>query len=234
MVMGFALCASVAFAQTGRISKMDNAMTKAPTKATKAAVDYKASVFTKANGHDTIQCFEIDNASDYTIANVAASDYINDTLVGNTNRHSVSGDKNKWQRVSSCADFTANIGTIVPGLAAWLTWDVQGVPTCHPEYITEDIEPSVSPREPNDNGFMFLSYMEASVNSGVFNTYFTVPSVQRPANAKMIEVSLTQCYRKYYDRCYIDYKVNGVWWAREINVAGIDMGVNSWASNKVR
>ena len=235
MVMGFALCASVAFAQTSRISiKDDVRKEKAPTAPTKAAVDYKASIFSKANGHDTIQVFKIDVASDYTIGVVGANDRINDTLVGNGNKHSINGDKNKWQRVASCESFTQNITSIVPGLADWLTWDVQGVPTCHPEYITEDIEPSVSPREPNDDGFMFLSYMETSATRGIFNTYFTIPQVTRPSNAQMIEVSLTQCYRKYYDRCYIDYQVNGQWWAREINITGIDISVNSWGANKVR
>ena len=100
MVMGFALCASVAFAQTARISHMDNALTKAPTKATKAAVDYKASIFTKANGHDTIQCFKIDVPSDYTIGIVSASDRINDTLVGSTNAHSIPGDINSQAPLS--------------------------------------------------------------------------------------------------------------------------------------
>ena len=235
MVMGFALCASVAFAQTSRISiKDDVRKEKAPTAPTKAAVDYKASIFSKANGHDTIQVFKIDVASDYTIGVIGASDRINDTVVGNGNKHSINGDKNRWQRVASCESFTQNITSIVPGLADWLTWDVQGVPTCHPEYITEDIEPSVSPREPNDDGFMFLSYMETNLTRGIFNTYFTIPQVARPSNAQMIEVSLTQCYRKYYDRCYIDYKVNGSWWAREINITGIDISVNSWGANKVR
>ena len=235
MVMGFALCASVAFAQTSRISiKDDVRKEKAPTAPTKAAVDYKASIFSKANGHDTIQVFKIDVASDYTIGVIGASDRINDTVVGNGNKHSINGDKNRWQRVASCESFTQNITSIVPGLADFLTWDVQGVPTCHPEYITEDIEPSVSPREPNDDGFMFLSYMETNLTRGIFNTYFTIPQVARPSNAQMIEVSLTQCYRKYYDRCYIDYKVNGSWWAREINITGIDISVNSWGANKVR
>lgn len=228
MVMGFALCASVAFAQTNRISIKDNAplREKAPA-ATKAAVDYKASIFTKANGHDTIQVFKIDVASDYTIANVTASDRINDTLVGSANAHNVAGDKCKWMRVSSCADFLANGGTIAPQLANWM-----GVSRF--SWITEDIDPEQSPREPEDDGFMFLSYFETSQSSGVYNTYFTVPSVQRPANAQMIEVSLTQSYRKYYDRCYIDYKAGGKWWAREINVTGIDISVNAWGANKVR
>ena len=225
MVMGFALCASVAFAQTARISHMDNALTKAPTKATKAAVDYKASIFTKANGHDTIQCFKIDVPSDYTIGIVSASDRINDTLVGSTNAHSIPGDINRWVRYNSIQSFTSGASTTNPTLYSWLGGNMT--------WITEDIDPSLSPNEPADDGFMFLTYFEAQ-NSGVFNTYFTVPAVTRPSNAQMIEVSLTQCYRKYYDRCFIDYKVNGQWWAREINVEGIDMGVNNWGSNKVR
>lgn len=237
MVMGFALCASVAFAQTARISVKDdvkqNEKVTLPT--TKAPVDYKASIFSKANGHDTITVFKIDVAADYTVGTLNASARINDTAVGFANRHTVSGDANKWMRFSSITDFNSTAQTRVPGLCNFLTWnDASGNPVTHLEYITEDIDPSVSPNEPADDGFMLLSYSESTERSGVFNTYFTVPSVSRPSNAQMIEVSLTQCYRKYYDRCYIDYKVNGEWWAREINVDGIDMGVNTWASNKVR
>ena len=237
MVMGFALCASVAFAQTNRISREDaRKYEKAPTEAVKAPVDYKASIFGKANGHDTIQCFEIDNASDYTIGVIAATDVIDDTTVTNANRHTVSGDKNRWMRSPSVQDFTANFTSFVPGLSQWLSFDSDGDDNAepHPEYITEDIDPSVSPREPNDNGFMFLSYMETRDDAGCFNTYFTLPTVTRPASAKMIEVSLTQCYRKYYDKCYIDYQANGNWYSREINIDGIDMGVNNWGANKVR
>ncbi len=101
-------------------------------------------------------------------------------------------------------------------------------------WITEDIDPALSPNEPADDGFMFMSYWESSQASGIMNTYFTIPTLQRPAGAQMIEVSLTQCYRKYYDQCFIDYNVGGHWYAREINVTGIDMGVNDWAANKVR
>lgn len=228
MVMGFALCASVAFAQTNRISIKDNAVKneKAPT-ATKAPVDYKASIFGKANGHDTIQVFKIDVPNDYTIGVIQASDRINDTLVGNANAHNQAGDLNHWQRIPSCQAFLASPATYVPGLVGWLgasrmTW------------ITEDIDPALSPNEPADDGFMFMSYWESSQASGIMNTYFTIPTVQRPAGAQMIEVSLTQCYRKYYDQCFIDYKVGNQWYAREINVTGIDMGVNDWAANKVR
>ena len=233
MVMGFALCASVAFAQTARISRDDaRKMEKAPVNATKAAVDYKASVFSKAGGHDTIQVFKIDNASDYTIGLITAADRINDTLVGSNNAHNQAGDKNKWIRVPSIANFTQNITTIVPGLANWLTDEETG--EIYSEYITEEIDPALSPREPNDDGFMILSYMESGQNAGIINTYFTLPPVACPSDAVMIEVSLTQAYRKYYDRCYVDYKVNGNWYAREVNITGIDAAVNRWSSNKVR
>ena len=227
MIMGFALCASVAFAQTNRISSKDNALTKEKAlNPTKAAVDYKASIFSKANGHDTIQCFKIDNASDYTIGVIVANDRIDDTLVGNANAHNVAGDDNKWKRVPSTTYFSENWQDYMSGLNARVGLTARS--------IIMDIEPATSPNEPDDDGFMFLSYMENNQGSGRINTYFTIPTVQRPSDAVMIEVSLTQSYIKYYDRCYIDYQAGGQWWSREINVDGIDASVNYWSSNKVR
>lgn len=229
MVMGFALCASVAFAQTSRISHESIAPTKqkAPN-AVKAPVDYKASIFGKANGHDTIQVFKFDVASDYTFGQIASSDRINDTLVGSTNCHTIAGDANKWMRYGNLSDFRSNVATRQTGLSNM--WSGVAV-----EYIAEDLDPAnVSPREPADDGFMLISYQEGSATSGRINAYFTLPTVQRPASAKMIEVSITQIYRKYYDQCFIDYKVGNNWYAREINVTGIDMGVNDWGANKAR
>ena len=239
MVMGFALCASVAFAQTARISYKEDVLKqeRTPVNVAKTPVDYKASIFAKANGHDTICVYKIDVASDYAIANVTSTDRINDTVVGNANAHSVSGDANKWMRFSSINDFLTNAASRLEGLTDWLTpHDQMGNPTGEPRlwYITEDIDPSVSPREPNDDGFMIVSYNETSASSGIFNTYFTMPSVTRPTDAVMIEVSLTQSYRKYYDKCYIDYQVGNTWYAREVNVTGIDCSVNGWGANKVR
>lgn len=227
MVMGFALCASVAFAQTNRISREDaRKYEKAPVEATKAAVDYKASIFTKANGHDTITCFEFDNASDYTVGTIAASDLINDTTVGSAHKHSVAGDASKWQCFSSTSDFNSRAATVFSVISsAWSGAILR--------YVAETMSSENNPLNPQDNGFMMLSYYEAQTGS-CFNTYFTLPAVARPASAKMIEVSITQSYYKYYDQCFIDYQVNGSWYAREINIDGIDMGVNDWGAEKAR
>ena len=226
MVMGFALCASVAFAQTNRISheKVNANRQKAP-EAKMAPVDYKASIFGKANGHDTLYVAHFNNASDYTLGVVASSDRINDTLVGGTNSHTVAGDANKWIRYSSISDFQSRVATAQPNLGAM--WSGSAA-----SYIAGDMDPENSPLDPADDGFMCLSYNETS--SGVFNAYFTLPPVARSADAKMIEVSITQSYIKYYDQCFIDYKKNGQWYAREINVTGIDCEVNSWGATKAR
>ena len=182
MVMGFALCASIAFAQTTRISPKDDvkATEKVTVPKAQAPVDYKASIFGKANGHDTIQVFKIDNASDYTVGVVTTSDRINDTLVGNANAHNVAGDLTRWQRFSSMADFNNRLPNM------HLT---QGMAT---NYLIPDIEPSNSPREPQDDGFMLLSYYESTSPRGIFNTYFTIPVVARPADAVMIEATVAQ------------------------------------------
>ena len=228
MVMGFALCASIAFAQTARIVDKNDAKKyeTVSTSAVKAPVDYKATIFSKANGHDTIQVFTFGTSTTSTIGVIAASDIIDDTAAGSS-ANNISIDAAKWKRYTSLNNFRSNVATQQPQLAAM--WSGSAV-----DDICDRMDPSLSPREGDDDGFMLLSYRESSAPSGRINTYFTLPDVQRPADAVMIEVSLTQAYAKYYDRCYIDYYAGGQWWAREVNVTGIDADVNYWSAVKVR
>ena len=226
MVLSFAMCASVAFAQTGHFSPRNvvNNHDALLEKAAPVKVDYKASIFTKANGIDTIQTFTFDNASDYTIGNVVATDMIDDTVVGASAHGLTNNPKAQWYRFSDSATFTSTYSSQFPGAVQYIG----------ASFIWNRMSPTNNPGA-TDDGFMFLSLCDASFFSGFMNTYFTLPAVAiNTAEAKSVMVALTQAYAKYYDECYIDYKIGGSWYAREINVLGVDVEVNSTASYKVR
>ena len=87
----------------------------------------------------------------------------------------------------------------------------------------------------NDNGFMFISLMDGpegySHGTGFINAYVAFPPVARPSTTQVVAVEWDQFYYKFYDRCYIDYKVNGTWNTTEVNVEGIDVNINTMATS---
>jgi hypothetical protein len=57
--------------------------------------------------------------------------------------------------------------------------------------------------------------------------------VNTPEGTQVVAVQMTQLYCKFnFDQCWIDYKVGNDWKSREINVKGVDVNANSWASFK--
>jgi hypothetical protein len=233
MVMSFAMCASIAFAQTVHFSpKAQNESYKVSMKDLKSApVDYKASIFTKDEPVDTLATFTF--ASDAmtginygSSCKLTANDMLDNQAVG-TNAHSIDNAKSYWFHISDSTWFAENVGTDFSGIGDIETsWGAQYIANC------------MSPTANNvaDDGFMLISLEEVSMSTNKFNTYFSLPAVANPdvANTKMIEIRVTQAYRKYYDATYIDYKVNGNWRSREVNVTGVDCEVNGVAPRKIR
>lgn len=227
MFVGLAMCASVAFAQTQTISRIAKSSMKQDlarvVQPKLAPVDYKASIFTKEDGADTIRTFTFAQ-NDMTGINygescvLSATDVINDTATAGM-AHTVPLAKDLWTRITDTATFAETYATEYPNTSRFM-----GV-----RFILNRMSVANNPGT-TDDGFMFLTYSEQTNRAGNFNTYFTLPAVQKNNNTLMVEVRLTQAYRKYYDRCFIDYKIGGNWYAREINVTGIDCEVNGSAS----
>lgn len=227
MFVGLAMCASFAFAQTQSLSRVAKASMKQDlskvVQPKLAPVDYKASIFNKEDGADTITTFTF-AADQMTGINYGLScilgpnDEINDTLTAGM-AHTVPLEKDVWFRIQDSTAFANNYATDFPNSNRYIgvNWILARMATIN--------NPGHS-----DDGFMFLSLSEQTNRAGNFNTYFTLPAVQKNSNTLMIEVRLTQAYVKYYDRCYIDYKIGNKWYAREINVDGVDCEVNGAAS----
>ncbi len=216
LVLGFALCASFAFAQTSIALPKTKSDCKQTVEAPKAqSVDYKASLFMK---DDTIlRQFKFE-ANDMTgiikgaDGHVQANDIVwrydangNLTIQDTLTAHGQSGAISNWQRVNDVASVTSAPYNGLPYLSY-----VQ-------DYMSET-------RVGDDNGFMFMT-LRATYGTGVHNAYFQLPGVD-PAGADVIDVAFNQFYVKYYDFCYIDYKIGDKWVAREINVTGVDISVN--------
>ena len=179
--------------------------------------------FFSVRAEDTIRVFTF-AANDMTginyglSATLASSDIIDDTAAMSS-AHTVPGAINVWTRISDSATFAENYATVYPRTNMYI-----GV-----NYILSRMGVANNPGA-SDDGFMFFTYSEQTTRNGNFNTHFSLPAVPCPSNTQLVEVRLTQAYYKYFDRCFIDYKVNGSWYSREINVTGIDCQINSGAS----
>lgn len=226
MVLGLAMCTTFAFAQTNSVSisksKQDANQVKARTIDANNAIDYKASIFAKSG--DTLVTWEFDQAmaSSVTSGTLSANDMIADTLVGN-NAHGQNATFALWRRINDSASiYSTEFAATYPNLSDNSNYSV---------WLMNNLAIRVSAvNVGNDNGFMFVDLTDAAAHSGVFNTYFALPAVQTPANTGVVDIAFIQAYRKYYDLCYIDYKVGNSWKTTEINVTGIDCDVNSWAA----
>lgn len=226
VVLGFALCATMAFAQTKVVSR-DNNIVKAQKpdlNALKASkqVDYKASIFTKDAIFDTVHTFDFSNMTGIDTAGYVQQ---NDVIVFGT-RDSV---------------FATTYNTVHVDNETWCKWrhyaDTNDfVHRVNSEYPIRGYDGYGWLMEYTEGSFMFFGYdYDQRASAGVVNTFFTLPAQTRTASNKVVHIALSQVYRKYYDQCFIDYKMpDGKWHTREINVIGVDCNVNEFASLNVR
>lgn len=227
LVLGFAMCASFAFAQTGNLALPKAACTVTVDGPSAKPVDYKASIFTK---DDTVlaQFTFAQNDMDGIIYGASghvvegdlvwsADDNGNLTVADTLVPHGQSSSFSNWQRINDSADIFTN--ATYNSMALWMK---QGVADRMGSAITG-----------NDDGYMFMT-CRAAIGTGVHNAYFSLRPVSIPSEIAVIDVAFIQAYAKFYDQCYIDYKIGNKWCARAINVEGIDVDINYYASYSVK
>ncbi len=214
MVLGLALCGTFAYAQTCDFNKtVGKAKLQAPTTPNiiERPVDYKASIFTK----DTVLASHTFSATDWAAITNGVI-VANETIDGAAaTPHGQTGDAQKWGRATDSLDLCTN--------SVWSNYAQQ-----YPGWF-RTVGHYMGPNyvETQDGfAFMILSNEQAS---GVHNAYLQFPAVARPADVAMVDVRIWQIYIKYYDQCYIDYKINGQWNSRAINVDGVDADINEWS-----
>ena len=128
MALSFAMCASLAFAQTpGTLSRhipdgIQRSLNLSEMK--NKPVDYKASIFSKDDDADTLHCFNFSTADMTGItygtnAKITASMTINDTTVGNANAHTPNVANSYWWRYNDSASFASTLANNSPAFADW-------------------------------------------------------------------------------------------------------------------
>lgn len=236
-VLGFAMCATFAYAQAP--AKVTNAeLLRArdvkftePTNA--APVDYKASIFTKDALHDSLRVFRF-NAADMA--------QIQTGFIGPNDQIFIDGHD------STFGSYSHTVDVDVYGWAQWLHFD--NIAACVAAFGTNQVydglngyfpkariqtyfAPSYTPGDTGivDDGLMMFGFNYFLNDAGVgnINAYFTLPPVNHP-NSGMVMIYLTQAHRKFADQCYIEYFLNNKWYPTEINVTGVDAEVNQYTA----
>ncbi len=242
LFLGLAMCTGFAFAQTNNYAKPQQAkcnenVLKIDLKALALEnADYKASIFTKAAG-DTLGEFNFENAA--AMAGilygdnglVASSDVVNGQPLspnGNTNACA------RWQWIP---DTNYLESSSFAAAYAWLGSGGGWHSVCRyfKSYLADD------------GGFMLMTLIDLQAGGVppagsaertmlLPHAYFQLPTVTNPDldENKVIDVTFTQIYRNFYDQTFIDYQIGNNWKTREINVDGVDVEINDYASPYVR
>lgn len=218
-VLGLALCSTFAMAQTNqRVGKVCSSAgdEKLVLSAAEQPVDYKASIFTKDGEDVVLHHFNFASMADVTIGTVQATDVIDGDTVGAINCHNRTEASMRWARIADTnaiddSAFAEDYASLIQRLG------------------TGNLHYAMGSRNgiTDNNGFMILSPGEVNYNNNAVNTYFSLSPVALN-NAELVDITWRQLYRKYYDVCYLDYKINGGWYSLEVNVTGVDVEVNGW------
>ena len=212
MVLGFAMCSTFAFAQTGSLNviaeKAQCQRSQNPTEMVQQK-SYKASIFTK----DSVFSRWEFASNEMSVIAYGAQGYVTAGMVigdATSTPHGQTADAFCWQRVNDSADLYGN--------QIW-----QNV--SYKSYVNYYMSSNYTG---NENGYMLMALSD-EFGSGVHNAFIGFPAVERPASAGIIDVRFNQMYINYYDECYIDYKIGNSWKTRAINVDGVDVAINSIA-----
>ena len=228
MVMGLALCSTLAFAQTAnRLNLGYEKVNRTQVTGQKVNVDYKASIFTKES--DTLYRFKFDSAC---VANmiygsagaVLPTDVIDGQAVGTDAMGQSGNNAIYWQRIPDSAYmYEQDFQQLYPRLSGG---NQQGILEINAYYYSKEVNMG------EDNGFMVMSMYDATQGAGNINAYMQFPAIERPEDVSVIDINFTQLYYQWNsDHCYIDYYdyTNNGWKSREINVRGVDIvGSNPW------
>ena len=229
MVLGFALCATIAFAQTGRVAT-SNMAAKANAAANVEAFNpqsqagYKASIFTKEVG-DTLAEYHFANETGFTTGVYNSTNAAPATVEGRAN-HNQDGYFATWHRVDS-ADYEMNSAEYLQNYPSFSS----SVYANFRRFVIAVMSPWAGWGINDSNGFMLMScidqtQMDVSKN---FNAYIEFGPIDA-SSAAVVDLRFIQFYMKFYDTCYIDYTdAQGVWHSMEINVEGIDCEINEYS-----
>lgn len=209
MVLTFALCATVVFAQTQTASVRSQQLDQKAAKAN-ALTEQKtqAPSFTKT----------VLSTCDFSQVNTG---YTTGTVTTGANAHGENFDFAIWQRYADAS--LATLEAIAPTYNYLVSNYFGGIDNFK-TYMQRYLDTNTSSA---NNGWMMISSLDQRTpNSGNFNAFIQLDNVSS-TEVGVVDVTFWQYYRKFYDFCYADYSVDGgSWVSTEINVTGIDLEVN--------
>jgi hypothetical protein len=211
MVLSFALCATLAFAQTA--TPYQGRDVKAAAKTAQIQSSQNSSIFTKDETVIKTVDFSGDNL-----------DYTTGIVTTGVEAHAQNYNFATWRRIANVDDATLTAqAETYPALVTWFGGSdgVEGFV----ETFRNLIDTAVSSGE---NGFMMMSMRDQTTPmSGNFNAFIRINNIDA-TQAEVVDISFYQYYMKYYDNNYVDYSLDGQTWVEtEVNVRGIDVDVNS-------
>ena len=217
LIAGFAMCASLAFAQTAKINpQMGKVSQRNIAPVEKVRVDYKASIFTK-DAATPFHTFDFSSADQATPGVMTATMTIDDTAAGAT-AHANTALGTQFVRV--------------PNRAALSQLDTLDYPILANPRNDSIIQAFMGPDHDvvGDNGFMFMDATAGSRTpsdrSAIINSFFTLQQVTIPTGVIMVDLKFHQyASNKRYAHFYVDYKNSNKWYAFEVNT-GVDYQVN--------
>ena len=210
MVLTFALCGSIAFAQTA--TPYQGREVKAASKAV-ITQNSNSSIFTKDETVLKYVDFSGDNL-----------DYTTGIVTTGAAAHSQNFDYAQWRRIANVEQSTLESqAETYPTVVRWFGG---GDVTSFANTFRNLADSSVSSAE---NGFMFMDMLDQTTpNSGNFNAFIRIDNIDASA-ASVLDIRFYQWYQKYYDQNYVDYSINNgsTWVSTEVNIGGVDVQVNS-------
>lgn len=241
MVLGFALFATVAFAQTSMTAKKAQPVDVQRTSdISMSNADYKGSIFTKDGELFTCTFSSADEGTNFTTGTIGA----NVTIAGSNRyqggsevdiqspEHTMSGYPFTWHRIADTTTQTFNT-----------LYQSGNYPVICNHYWTANhvmLTKRVTSNTPMD-GFMMMSMIDNYVDwggngaTGNQDAYIAFSPVNT-STAPLVQVEFFQYYICFnFDRCYLDYSTDGVnWSAVEINARNIDLSSNDATRGWIR
>lgn len=229
MVLSFALCATLAFAQTQnfagkKVGKVltNNAKAEKVVKPAAEPTDYKASIFSKDD--DVIQAWDFSSTSQFTLGQVGTN-----TMIGGDIAvpHVQNSTASKWARVAGIDAASLTAANFSAAYPQWYSWfDGRNGDAYFQENLAAWMDTALCS---SDNGWMIIDFMEESRANQTIDAYIEFAEALDLTNYPVVDFRFFQWYMKFNrDNCWIDYTTNnGITWSTmEINVKNIDVATN--------
>lgn len=223
MVLSFALCATVVFAQTANMRSSQEL--KAASKAAAVQTDLNKALFVKEG--TPLLTIDFHDGTVDTNSVWTGTGYTTGVVSGGLEGHGQNYPFARWRRWPNVDQSTieGSGANTMSSIYSYMYQNYFGTAN-FARQIVAMCDTATSSAE---NGFMMMSMVDQRTDqTGNFNAYIQFSTVDA-STAGVIDVQFYQYIRKFYDYSYIDYRIGstGSWTPTEINVGGVDVSVNS-------